>query len=121
MFLGVLPVTGAAAAVALAFIFRLNKAAAFLGSMLTNTWLSLVTIVLALNIGGMILGVDGNALQAQAQNLLKHFSWKDFFDASVVNILKPLLLGYLIIGLLCGLAAYVIALILLNKRHKKTV
>ena len=45
VFSGLMPGTGPTAALFLAFIFRANRAAALLGSMLTNTWLSVVTFI----------------------------------------------------------------------------
>ena len=118
VFLGLLPGTGPIAALFLAFIFRFNKAAALLGSVLTNTWLSVVTFVLALKVGCAILGVDWTKAHEQASYLISHFSWKDLFDISLVNILKPLLVGYAVVGLFCGLLAYVAALVAL-KMHRK--
>ena len=43
VFAGILPGTGPIAAIFLALAFRANRASALLGSLLTNTWLSLVT------------------------------------------------------------------------------
>ncbi|MCG2713658.1 MAG: DUF2062 domain-containing protein [Candidatus Omnitrophica bacterium] len=44
VFAGLLPGTGPAAALLLALVFRANRAAALLGSLITNTWLSVVTL-----------------------------------------------------------------------------
>ncbi|PIR13657.1 MAG: hypothetical protein COV50_05635, partial [Flavobacteriales bacterium CG11_big_fil_rev_8_21_14_0_20_35_7] len=46
--LGMLPGTGPLAALFLAVVFKVNRASAFLGSLATNIWLSLVTFLLAL-------------------------------------------------------------------------
>ena len=116
IFLGILPGTGPIAALALAFIFRINKAAALLGSVLTNTWLSVATFVLAIRIGAGLLGLHWAAVQLQAQDLVNHFSWKALCDASVGNILKPLLLGYAVVGLMCGVMAYLAALFILRRK-----
>ena len=102
VFLGLLPGTGPLAALAVAFVFRLNKAAALLGSVLTNTWLSFVTFALALKIGSALLGVN----------------WSG--DASLVNVLKPLLVGYAVVGFGCALVAYLMALWVLTRRRKVT-
>ena len=117
VFLGILPGTGPIAALALAFMFKINKAAALLGSVLTNTWLSLVTFVLSIKIGSAILGVEWTQIQQQSRDLMDHFSWKAFFDVSLLNIIKPLLIGYAVVGFICGCAAYVLVLILLKKRR----
>ena len=100
VFLGLLPGTGPLAALAAAFVFRLNKAAALLGSVLTNTWLSFVTFALALKVGSALLGVNRSD------------------DASLVNVLKPLLAGYALVGFVCALAAYLTALWVLTRRRK---
>ena len=104
---------------ALAFIFRINKAAALLGSVLTNTWLSIVTFVSALKIGAAITGVHWADVQQQAHDLMDHFSWKDLWGASFASILKPLLIGYAVVGVLCGAAAYLAVLLVLRKRGSR--
>ena len=120
VFLGILPGTGPLAALALAWIFRLNKAATLLGGILTNTWLTVITFVLAIKAGCAVLGVHWQTVDQQAHDLMSHFSWKVLFDVSLMNILKPLLVGYLVLGFLCGLASYALALIILVKRPRTT-
>ena len=117
VFLGILPGTGPIAALALAFVFKINKAAALLGSVLTNTWLSVVTFVLSIKIGSAILGVQWAQVQHQARALMDHFSWQALFDVSLLNILKPLLIGYAVVGFVCGCAAYALVLVLLKKHR----
>ncbi|MDI6606430.1 MAG: DUF2062 domain-containing protein, partial [Candidatus Omnitrophota bacterium] len=51
VFSGILPGTGPIAAVCLAFIFRANRAAALLGSLITNTWLSFFIFLVAIKTG----------------------------------------------------------------------
>ncbi len=102
----------------MAYLFRLNKAATLLGGFLTNTWLSLVSFLLALKIGAAILGVNWHEVEAQARALMDHFTWKAFLNDSVWIILKPLLIGYTIVGFLCGFFSYIVVLILLNRRKK---
>lgn len=117
VFLGILPFTGTLAAIAAAVFLRLNKAAAVLGSLLTNTWLSLVTFAAAGKIGCQLLGYDWESIYAQAHDVFFHFTWKSFFSTASAKILLPLFLGYLIVGAFCGLAAYgAILVILRNKR-----
>lgn len=117
VFLGILPGTGPVAALVLAFIFRVNKAAALLGSVLTNTWLSMVTFVLAARIGSMVLGLQWADVQAKAHGLLEHFSWRSFFDVSLGDVLRPLLAGYAVVGLVCGAISYLVALVILKNRR----
>ncbi|MBI4308766.1 MAG: DUF2062 domain-containing protein [Candidatus Omnitrophica bacterium] len=116
VFLGILPGTGPIAALAAAFIFKINKAAALLGSLLTNTWLSVVTFFISIKIGSAILGVEWVDVQRQARDVMDHFSWKALFDVSLLNVLKPLLAGYAVVGLICGCLAYALVLVLLKRR-----
>lgn len=117
VFLGIFPFTGALAAVVVAVILKLNKAAAVLGSLLTNTWLSLVTFAAAGKIGCVLLGYDWESIYAQAHDVIFHFTWRGFLSITSAKILLPLFLGYLIVGAFCGLVAYgVILVILRNKR-----
>ncbi len=125
VFLGILPGTGPIAALAVSWALRLNKAAAVLGSMLTNTWLSVVTFALALKIGSWLTGSNWLNIKEHAKQLLEHFSANALWDASMIHVLKPLLLGYAAVALLCGLAGYVLVLIFLGPRlwrgrHRRT-
>ncbi len=118
VFLGILPGTGPLAAVGLAFVFKLNKAAALLGSVLTNTWLSVITFVMAVKLGSWICNVSWQDVSAQVKDLIKHFSFHNLFDVSIWQILKPLLIGYALVGVLCGLMAYgLVRLALLFRRR----
>jgi uncharacterized protein len=115
VFAGLLPGTGPAAALFLAFIFKANRAAALLGGLLTNTWLSIVTFVLAIKVGSVILKMNWQIVQQQAQGLLKNFDWVNFFKLSFFQVLLPVILGYLLIGLVLGLFSYLLTLIILRK------
>lgn len=97
VFLGILPGTGPIAAVFLAFLLRLNKASALLGSTLTNTWLSIATFFLSIKVGSAIM----------------HLNWRDTYH-NTTKIISILTLGYLIIGLCSGLLAYLIVIIALR-------
>ena len=119
VFLGIFPGVGPLAALALAFVLRVNQAAAFAGSLLTNTWFSLVTLVLAIKIGAALTGTNWSDIYETARQLITHFHWQNLFDASVKSILKPLLLGFAVVGLFFGLLAYGAALIILLKRKKR--
>lgn len=99
---GMFPGTGPLAALFLAVLFKVNRASALLGSLITNTWLSFVTFLLALRLGSAIFGVDWEALKNQSK-------------ASFFNILMPLLVGYILIALLLGLFVYLVSLILIRK------
>ncbi len=119
VFLGILPGPGPIAALGLAWLLRLNKAAALLGSVLTNAWLSVVTFPLALKIGASLTGVRWQDIQEKAKDLFVHFSWQAFWDVSLTQILKPLLLGYTVVGFCCGLLGYVGILIFFACRRRR--
>ena len=95
VFSGILPGTGPLASLFLAFVFRVNRASALLGSLLTNTWLSIVTFVLAVKVGSAILRVDWRQLQQDWISNLKGLHWLGLFKASVLKIIFPVMLGYL--------------------------
>lgn len=121
VFLGIFPGTGPIAALFLALIFRVNRASALIGSLLTNTWLSFVTFLAALKIGSLILHVDWREVHQGSVNFLKNFSWLNLFKLSALKIMLPLILGYILIGFCLGILAYLISLILiLNLKHKKS-
>ncbi|MFH0918126.1 MAG: DUF2062 domain-containing protein [Candidatus Omnitrophota bacterium] len=120
VFMGLLPGTGPAAALFLAFIFRANRAAALLGSLLTNTWLSLVTFILAIKVGSVILKLDWQAVHQQTQELFKNFGWAKLFKFSFLELLLPVVVGYLIIGLVLGALSYALTLIIIRRNfHTK--
>ena len=110
VFLGILPGAGPIASVVVAFILHVNRAAALMGSLLTNTWFSIVTFFLAVRIGAFLTGVDWHSIQTECNNLLEHFSWRELFDVSILKVLKPLLIGYFVVGLVAGVCVYLISL-----------
>ena len=119
VFLGILPLTGPLAALALSIFLRVNRIAALTGSLLTNTWLSVVTLLLSIKIGSAIIGLRWEEVKESYDRLLKDFHWRDLLDASVLKILEPLVLGYVVIGLISAFLAYLAALtILARSRHK---
>jgi len=123
VFAGLLPGTGPVAALFLAFIFRANRAAALLGSLLTNTWLSLVTFILAIKVGSAILKLNWQAVQQQTQEVFKNFSWVGFFRLSFLELLLPVIIGYLIMGLVLGVFSYGLTLFIIRRNFhgNKTV
>lgn len=120
--LGIFPGSGPIAALTLSFLLRLNRAAALFGSLLTNTWLSFVTFVLAVKAGSFILGVNWRDTYNNLTAVLKNFHFKDLFDYSVFEIILPLLIGYLAVTLLLGLAAYisVLSVFVIKKRFLRS-
>lgn len=115
VFCGLMPGAGPAAALFLAFIFKANRAAALLGSLLTNTWLSFVTFILAIKTGSVILRMDWHQIQQKAQVLIKDFYWSKFFELSFLEVLLPIVAGYLIIGLILGAVSAIITLLIARR------
>ncbi|MDD5725362.1 MAG: DUF2062 domain-containing protein [Candidatus Omnitrophica bacterium] len=115
VFAGFLPGTGPAAALFLAFIFKANRAAAFLGGLLTNTWLSIITFVLAIKVGSVILNTDWRNVQYQVRSLFHDFTWANLFKLSVIEVILPVALGYLIIGIFLGTVSYFISLAIIRR------
>jgi len=107
VFSGLMPGTGPVAALFLAFVFRANRAAALLGSIFTNTWLSLATFILAIKLGSVILKLR----------------WAKFFKLSFLGALFPVIIGYIIIGLFLGIISYLITLFILRRNFhgRKTI
>jgi uncharacterized protein (DUF2062 family) len=118
--LGIFPGTGALASLFLAWVFRLNRLSALLGSLLVNTWLSVVSFLLALKAGAFLLGLSWQELFRQCQALVKNFSWQELFSLACLRLLWPVILGYLSIGALAGFAAYLFLLggLILFKRKE---
>ncbi|HNW40058.1 MAG TPA: DUF2062 domain-containing protein [Candidatus Omnitrophota bacterium] len=115
VFAGLIPGTGPAAALFLAFIFRANRAAALFGGLLTNTWLSIVTFILAIKVGSVILKMNWKIVQEQAQELLRNFGWAALFKLSFLQVLLPVILGYLIIGLILGAFSYSLTWLIIRR------
>jgi uncharacterized protein (DUF2062 family) len=118
IFLGIMPGLGPLAALIAATLLRANRASAVLGALLTNTWTSLVTIILAIKIGAAIMSLNWKDLYYQWHVLLKDFHWKSLFQLSFLKIVFPVLIGYLVIASVLGLAAYFISLLILQGRKK---
>ena len=118
VFLGIIPGTGPLVALFAAFLFRLNRAAALLGSLLTNTWLSFLTFVLSIKIGSAIMGLDWQIVYQNLLETTREFQWTELFKQSFLKVGFPLLVGYCIIGFCLGFVAYILALAVLKYRLK---
>jgi len=118
VFLGIFPGTGPLAAIFLAVLFRLNRAAALIGSLLTNTWSSIIVLALAFQVGSLTMGVKWHDMAGDWDSFQRAFRWKDLFKFSALKVALPVLIGYIIIGLVFGLFAYIITLITVKKIKK---
>jgi len=119
--LGILPGTGPIAAIFMAFVLRVNRAAALLGSLLTNTWLSFVTFVLSIKIGSSIMGIYWQDVYRDWLQIIKGFKFSALFKIATIEILLPVIIGYCVVSVFFGIIAYLATLIIITKvrRSKK--
>lgn len=119
VFLGILPGAGPVASLVLAYIFQVNRAAALAGSLLTNSWFSVFTFVLAVKIGAFLTGSGWQQIFADCKKLFDDLHWDRIFDGSTWPILKPLMFGYAAIGILAGAVTYTCARFVLAEYHRR--
>lgn len=117
-FSGITPGVGPLTALILAIIFRANRAAALIGTILTNTWLSFLTFILSIRTGSAILGISWQEVFQSWTELLKDFAFSRLLDASVMNIVLPVAIGYIAIGAAFGLLTYIVTLLILLIRRR---
>lgn len=121
VFFGVMPGFGPFVAVFFAFIFRVNRASALLGSVLTNTWLIIPTFLLAAKAGSMVTGASYKDIYSACQALTKDFRWDSLLKLSAYDIIIPVVVGYFVISLVTGIIAYLSALLLVNYINRKKI
>lgn len=114
VFSGILPGTGPVFALFLAWVLRLNRASALAGSLLTNTWLSIVVLLLSIKAGSAVFGLKWQDVYSGWSAFIRGFHWKLLLRSSLYQLILPVLTGYAIIALGLALAAYIIALICLT-------
>lgn len=121
VFAGVLPGTGPIAALGLALLLRVNRASALLGSILTNTWLSIPVFMLSIKAGSTVTGVSVESIKTDWSLMIKDFHWARLLEAGVYKILSPIIAGYILVSAAIGLVTYFTALIVLKcfKRGSK--
>ena len=118
VFLGIYPGVGPLVSLCVAVLLRVNKAAAILGSVLTNTWFSLLTLALAVQIGSGITGTEEGVVKQHWKELTTGFSWDKFFNTHLLEMLYPIFVGFFVISLVAGILTYIVAYIVLYLRHK---
>jgi len=119
VFFGVMPGMGPLVALFFAVFLKANRAAALVGSILTNTWLSIPVFLTAARIGSLITGSSYSYIHDQWHIFLKDFRWAVLFNVSVSKLLVPVLVGYIAVSLVIGLIVYIVALLVL--RYRKMV
>jgi len=115
VFTGILPGTGPLASLFLALVFRANRASALLGSLLTNTWLSLATFFLSVKIGSALMGLSWHTVKDAWIEFLDNFNWANLFKSSVLRTALPVILGYFVVAFCLGVLVYLTALLLLTR------
>jgi hypothetical protein len=118
VFCGILPGTGPLAALFLAFALRVNRASALLGSLLTNTWLSFVILIPAVKVGSAVFQINWQQLQSDWIHFLNSAGWKELFKLSILKLILPVILGYIVVAFCLGFLIYLItlAIVLFAKR-----
>lgn len=122
VFMGVMPGIGPVAALAAAFLLRVNRAAALLGSILFNTWLGLLALVLASKTGALILGLDPETVLKGWKGLVQNFHWEKLSEVPFYETLLPIVIGYLLLSLVISAlsASVVYGIALQRKKRRKT-
>jgi uncharacterized protein (DUF2062 family) len=118
IFAGVIPGTGPLAAIFLAYIFRANRAAALFGSLLINTWSSIIVFFFAIHVGAKVFNISWQTTKAEWDYFIDSLHWLGLFKVSVFKAMLPTLIGYLIIALILGIITYLLALLALRMRAK---
>jgi uncharacterized protein (DUF2062 family) len=104
----------------LALLFKVNRAAALLGSIITNTWISFFTFLLSVKLGSLVMGLRWQEVHKTWVLLMKDFSIADLMKSSILKIILPITVGYFLVAFCCGFTAYLsIWLILALVKYKK--
>jgi hypothetical protein len=119
VFSGIFPGTGPIASLFLAFLFRANRASALIGSLLTNTWLSVLIFILSVKAGSVIFGIRWQQLRQDWNYLLINFNWRNLFKLSALKVILPVFIGYFVIALAIGLLVYLITLPVIIQARKR--
>lgn len=120
IFCGVMPGMGPLIALFFAFVLRVNRASALVGSLLTNTWLSIPVFFVAVKVGSFMTGTSCEAIRQAWNGLIKNFEWAALLKLSAYKIIAPVMIGYVAVALAVSIPAYAAALIILKSRKYKT-
>ncbi len=119
VFLGIFPGAGPIAALVLSSLFRMNKAAALLGSLLTNTWISVAIFLPAIKVGAIITGTDRESIRKGWVEITTNFHWADLLKVGMIDVIFPVFAGYVVVALGCGVLAYLIGLAITKNIEKQ--
>jgi uncharacterized protein (DUF2062 family) len=118
VFLGVMPGVGPIAALFFSTLLRVNKASALLGSILTNTWLSIPVFFMAVSVGSLVAGIGYRDISGSWSVFLKDFSIAKLFQLSVYEMVFPVIIGYAVVALCIGVTAYLTTLVIVKFMRK---
>ena len=108
---------------AVATVFRLNKAATVTGTWLNLPWLAPFVYGVALHVGGLIV-TDPQGVDAAAFAELLRTSSR-LSATNVIQLLRDvslaLLIGTAVVGALAGVVTYVVAFVLLRRRRARSI
>jgi uncharacterized protein (DUF2062 family) len=121
VFIGVMPGVGPVIALLLAFLFRVNRASALLGSILFNTWVGLISLLLSIKIGSAVMGLSYNDVYGGWNGLINNFKWDKLFEVSVYDVLIPIGIGYLIIAFTFAVVASAIVYMIARQIKTKKI
>lgn len=114
VFSGIIPGPGPIAALFLASLLKANRTSALIGSLLTNTWVSIATFIAAAKLGAIVLGLDWYDVRQDWLKFLENFRFINLFELSLIKVILPIIVGYLLLAFCCSLLLYVISLVTLN-------
>ena len=110
VFLGNFPAVGPLTAWVSAYFLKVNQAAALIGSLLTNTWLSFLTLIISVKLGSFLRGRDWDQVKMNWEELTRNFNWHTLSQGTMVDTLYSMLLGYGVVSFILGALVYVLAL-----------
>jgi uncharacterized protein len=117
LFCGMVPGEGVLTSLFFAYIFRFNRLATLISVAAFNMWTTLAVLPFAAAIGGLLFKVDPNSL-SQNFHTTYDVGWGYFFTkVFFLELVLPLMAGYVIVALAISLTCYFF-LYLLLKYHK---
>jgi uncharacterized protein (DUF2062 family) len=119
VFIAFFPIIGihTAMALAIAFLFRLNRVAILAGSLVNNPWTLAPLFMAGTVVGCVLLGVSSSALGSVEWG--RH-GWASYetLAATLRPLLLPYLIGNLALGVAGGVVSYFLLRLILEKRRQ---
>jgi len=116
-FIGIVPGEGVATTLILATLFRINRASATMGVLLTNMWGTIVVLPLVTIVGGFLFGMTPSHLANQFHETY-HLGLRFFLSKAIFfDLALPLIVGFIVVAGLISFAFYLIIYFLL--KYKK--